>query len=490
MDGKNNLTRLNLNDRMKRLTKESAETAAPEDKKTKADGYAAEEIEKGVKMASESAVHLASGVSSTAVSHIKTVTGTENDVKIHSIDDETSGSYINNSGQDSGKPAAGSNTNISGQDSGKPAAGTIRESREYNAASSTDYSGRKRENAKRTGRENYSPGTKSRGTVRNAYSNVSNGANVKPVTDASGKRINSTADMAQGRNNKPGKFRFKVKGDNIPEPGNTFHFNIKEDSMQENIKSGFRFSDTVSQDYEAPENPAGKIMEKFLKILKKLLKIIFVNLLFVMAPLIMIVIIVFALLMFILPRKCTGDSNYGQGSVGMVFDYMNGSITLEDIEKEYKVTDSVKAAAKGLYDDIETYLNDNLQEEKKADTSGIHIIWSDVIHSYLAYSEESNILQSLSEADNFKDFVTLYIVTEYEETDEGIAVTAELMNLTEISEKSGSDLNGLQAEYNMLGMYEILYEDIASGIPSYDEYIEKKANGENDDDKHGGGGSF
>ena len=469
MDGKNNLTRLNLNDRMKRLTKEAAETAAPEDKKTEADGYAADEIEKGVKMASESAVHLASDVSSTAVSHIKNVNRTENDVKIHSINDETSGSNIN----------------ISGQDSGKPAAGTIREGREYNAASSTDYYGRKRENAKRTGRDNYSPGTKSRGTVRNA----SNGANVKPVTEASGKRINSTADMAQGRNNKPGKFRFKVKGDNIPEPGNTFRFNIKEDSMQENIKSGFRFSDTVSQDYEAPENPAGKIMEKFLKLLKKLLKIIFVNLLFVLAPLIMIVIIVFALLMFILPRKCTGDSDYGQGSVGMVFDYMNGSVTLEYIEKEYKVTDSVKSAAKGLYDDIETYLNGNLQEEKEADTSGIHIIWSDVIHSYLAYSEESNILQSLSDADNFKDFVTLYIVTEYEETEEGIAVTAELMNLTEISENSGSDLNGLQAEYNMLGMYEILYEDIASGIPSYDEYIEKKANGENDD-KHGGGGSF
>ena len=320
------------------------------------------------------------------------------------------------------------------------------------------------------------------GEVRKRRANVSAG---KKFTSAglTGKSVGSkhkenaspVATNLQGKNksNSDDKFRFKTKGVNV-NGENDFRFKLKTDDVTEENQSGFNImeqSSNIVSEASSAGRTGANIIKKIMELFKKMLMLMVSKFLIMLAPLLMIVLVMWMFFMFF----SSGNGCVPKEENGIVFDYLNGDVTLDEINDKYEIVDSTVNAAELFYEYVIEFMDENMEPDKTADTTEFFIRWDEVLHRYLALNEEHYgfILITLQKEDLLYDFMKEHIELTCETEENRTYFYAKVNSISEIAEAEDVEYKDVMVNYERLMVYDVLYDELAELIPDFDEYRQK-----------------
>lgn len=308
-----------------------------------------------------------------------------------------------------------------------------------------------------------------------------------------GKKDNKTSFSAGNKEGKDKRLALKRKG----ESGGNEHkkFSTPDDRKNENNNS---FNLNMLQ-MNNTENDSmlskvlNKVMEKIKKILKKVIKIVVMNLLYILAPLILVVLIIFTLIFTLFSGKNKGTSSE-DSSNKIVYEFMNGDTSYEEICKVYPVDKVIKKVYQDFYESVTDYIEENNTDNSLTDTKGVSLNWEYVLHVYLAYemtvTDEDSIPIMLIQNEDMEKFLKEYITIEGINKDGIYTVTASLMERKDIADKAELDKDMFDVSYDTVYIYDPFIFTVAEQIPSYDKYINSEEETEEETTSGHSGGSF
>ena len=321
------------------------------------------------------------------------------------------------------------------------------------------------------------------GEVRKRRANASDG---KKLTSAglTGKTVDSkhkenaspVAANLQGKNksNSDDKFRFKTKGVSV-NGEKDFRFKLKTDDVTEENQSGFNIMEQSSNIVSESSSSAGRtgtdIIKKIMELFKKLLMLMVSKFLIMLAPLLMIILVIWMIFMFF----SSGNGCVPKVENGIIFDYLNGDVTLDEINDKYKIVDSAVNTVELFYEYVTEFIDENIEPDQIADTTEFFIGWDEVLHLYLALNEEhfGFIHFTLQKEELLYDFMKEHIELTCETEENRTYFSAKVNSISEIAEAEDVEYKDVMVNYERLMVYDVLYDEMAERIPDFNEYRQK-----------------
>lgn len=307
-----------------------------------------------------------------------------------------------------------------------------------------------------------------------------------------GKKDNKTSFSA-GKEEKDKRLSLKVKG----KSGENEHKKFFTPDDRENSNSNSFNLNNMLQMNNTDNNMSSKLLNKVMeivkKIIKKVIKIVVMNLLYILAPLILVVLIIFTLIFTLFSGKNKGSSTV-DSSNKIVYEFMNGDTSYEEICKVYPVDKVIKKVYQDFYEGVTDYIEENNTDNSLTDTKGVSLNWEYVLHVYLAYemtvTDEDSIPIMLIQNEDMEKFLKEYITIEGINKDGIYTVTASLMERKDIADKAELDKDMFDVSYDTGYIYDPFIFTVAEQIPSYDKYINSEEETEEETTSGHSGGSF
>lgn len=308
----------------------------------------------------------------------------------------------------------------------------------------------------------------------------------------SGKKDNKTVFSAGNKEGKDKRLAREGKGES---KGNEHKkFSTPDDRESENNNS---FNLNMLQMNNTDNNMSSKLLNKVMeivkKIIKKVIKIVVMNLLYILAPLILVVLIIFTLIFSLFSGKNKGSSTVDSNNK-IVYEFMNGDTSYEEICKVYPVDKVIKKVYQDFYERVTDYIEENNTDNSLTDTKGVSLNWEYVLHVYLAYemtvTDEDSIPIMLIQNEDMEKFLKEYITIEGINKDGIYTVTASLMERKDIADKAELDKDMFDVSYDTVYIYDPFIFTVAEQIPSYDKYINSEEETEEETTSGHSGGSF
>lgn len=288
-----------------------------------------------------------------------------------------------------------------------------------------------------------------------------------------GKKDNKTSFSA-GKEEKDKRLSLKGKG----KSGENEHKKFSTPDDRENSNSNSFNLNNMLQMNNTDNNMSSKLLNKVMeivkKIIKKVIKIVVMNLLYILAPLILVVLIIFTLIFTLFSGKSKGSSTV-DSSNKIVYEFMNGDTSYEEICKVYPVDKVIKKVYQDFYESVTDYIEENNTDNSLMDTKGVSLNWEYVLHVYLAYemtvTDEDSIPIMLIQNEDMEKFLKEYITIEGINKDGIYTVTASLMERKDIADKAELDKDMFDVSYDTGYIYDPFIFTVAEQILSYDKYI-------------------